>query len=150
MVDFLFSPKGRISGTQFFSYIAIAMLVMVMIGFGLGTLPALDGPIILSICWLLQVWPLLCVLIKRLHDTSRSAIWLWLFAPQAAMALISLAMGGYLPVAILWLMTALGIVANILCWGPILYLALKPGDDGDNIYGPDPHTTRGAITADDV
>lgn len=146
MVRFLFSPNGRISGTQFFSCIAVAMLIMVVVGFGLGTVPSVNGPIILSICWILLVWPLLCLLIKRLHDTGRSAIWLWLLAPQAVMALTSLAMGGYLPGAILWLMNGLGILANILCWGLIFFLALKPGDDGENAYGPDPHS-RDPITA---
>jgi uncharacterized membrane protein YhaH (DUF805 family) len=105
MVRFLFSPNGRISGTQFFSSIAVAMLVMVVIGFGLGTVPSVNGPIVLSVCWILLTWPLLCLLIKRLHDTGRSAIWLWLLAPQAFMALISLAMGGFMPALLLWLMT---------------------------------------------
>ena len=146
MIRFLFSPNGRISGTQFFSSIAVAMLIMMVIGFGLGTVPSVNGPIVLSVCWILLTWPLLCLLIKRLHDTGRSAVWLWLLAPQAAMALTSLAMGGYLPGAILWLMNILGILANILCWGLIFFLALKPGDDGENTYGPDPHT-RDPITA---
>ena len=147
MIRFLFSPKGRISGTQFFSCIAAAMLIMVVIGFGLGTVPSVNGPVILSVCWLLQVWPLLCVLMKRLHDTGRSAVWLWLLAPQVAMALTSLAVGGYMPGAILWLMNIPGILANILCWGLIFFLALKPGDDGENAYGPDPHVSRDLITA---
>ena len=142
MPHVLFSPKGRISGTQFLISISIAMLVMVIIGFSLGAVPALNGPIILSICWTIQIWPLTCVLIRRLHDTGRSAIWLWLFAPQALIALISLAMGGYLPVATLWLMTALGIISNILCWGLIFFLVLKPGDTGDNHYGTAPHPIR--------
>jgi len=139
MISLLLSPQGRISCTQFFSFIAIAMLIMVVIGFGLGTVPAINGPIVLSVCWVLLLWPLACALIRRLHDTGRSAIWLWLLAPQVAMALISLALGGFMPAFILWMMTVLGVAANILCWGLILFLALKPGEDGDNAYGPDPH-----------
>ncbi len=150
MTRFLFSLDGRISGTQFFSSIAIAMLIMVVIGFGLGTVPSFNGPVVLSICWGLMAWPLLCILIKRLHDIGQSAVWLWLLAPQAFMALVSLAVGGYLPGAILWLMNGFGIIANILCWGLVFSLALKPGDDGDNAYGPDPHVPRGPITADEA
>lgn len=139
MIQFLLSPKGRISGTQFFSGIAIAMLVMVVIGFALGTVPSLDGPIILSLCWLLLAWPLTCLLIKRLHDTGRSARWLWGLAPQAILAVLSLAMGGFIPVIMLWLMTLLGVLANLACWSLLFFLALKPGDEGENAYGPDPH-----------
>ena len=146
MIRFLLSPNGRISGTQFFSSIAVAMLIMVVIGFGLGTVPSVNGPIVLSVCWILLTWPLLCLLIKRLHDTGRSAIWLWLLAPQAFMALISLAMGGFMPALLLWLMTLLGVLANLSCWSLLFFLALKPGDDGENAYGPDPHT-RDPITA---
>ena len=148
MIKFLLSPTGRISGTRFLSSIAVAMLIMLIIGFGLGTLPSVDGPIILSVCWVLLAWPLLCLFIKRLHDTGRSAAWLWLLIPQGAMALSSLAMSGYLSAAILWLMTMLGVIANILCWGLIFFLALKPGDEGDNAYGTDPRATRDGITAD--
>lgn len=139
MIQFLFSPSGRISGTQFFSGIAIAMLVMVVIGYALGTVPSLDGPIILSLCWLLLAWPLACLLIKRLHDTGRSARWLWGLAPQPILAVLSLAMGGFIPVLILWLMTLLGVLANLACWSLLFFLALKPGDDGENAYGTDPH-----------
>jgi uncharacterized membrane protein YhaH (DUF805 family) len=146
MIRFLLSPNGRISGTQFFSSIAVAMLIMVVIGFGLGTVPSVNGPIVLSVCWILLTWPLLCLLIKRLHDTGRSAIWLWLLAPQAFMALISLAMGGFMPALLLWLMTLLGVLANLSCWSLLFFLALKPGDDGENAYGPDPHS-RDPITA---
>ena len=148
MIKFLLSPTGRISGTRFLSSIAVAMLIMLIIGFGLGTLPSVDGPIILCVCWVLLAWPLLCLFIKRLHDTGRSAAWLWLLIPQGAMALSSLAMSGYLSAAILWLMTMLGVIANILCWGLIFFLALKPGDEGDNAYGPDPHATPDGIAAE--
>jgi uncharacterized membrane protein YhaH (DUF805 family) len=143
MTRFLLSPRGRISGTQFFSSLACLMLAMIVIGFALGVVPSLNGPIILSACWILLAWPLLCLLIKRLHDTGRSARWLWLLAPQAALALISLAMGGFLPALLLWLMTLLGVLANLSCWSLLFFLALKPGDLGDNAYGPDPHTAPG-------
>jgi uncharacterized membrane protein YhaH (DUF805 family) len=146
MIAFLFSPRGRISGTPFFSSVAIIMLVMVVIGFGLGTLPSVDGPIILSLCWILLVWPLLCLLIKRLHDTGRSAKGLWMLTPQVIVTLASLAMGGFVPAALLWLMTLLGVLANLSCWSLLFFLALKPGDEGDNMYGPDPHD-RDRITA---
>lgn len=150
MLTFLFSPKGRISGTQFFSSLAILMLVMIVIGFGLGTMPAVNGPVILNVCWILLAWPLVCALVKRLHDTGRSARWLWLLAPQAILAIVSLAMGGFLPVVLLWLMTLLGVLANLACWSLLFFLALKPGDEGDNAYGPDPHLIRDPITADDA
>ncbi|MFT4073964.1 MAG: DUF805 domain-containing protein [Asticcacaulis sp.] len=139
MIAFLFSPKGRISGTQFFSSLAILMLVMVIIGFGLGTVPAVNGPIVLSVCWVLLAWPLACLVIKRLHDTGRSALWLWGLAPQPLIACLSLAMGGFMPAGLLWLMTLLGVLANLACWSLLFFLALKPGDEGDNDYGADPH-----------
>lgn len=150
MTRFLLSPRGRISGTQFFSSLAGLMLAIIVIGFALGVVPSLNGPIILSACWILLAWPLLCLLIKRLHDTGRSARWLWLLAPQAALALISLAMSGFLPALFLWLMTLLGVLANLSCWSLLFFLALKPGDPGDNAYGPDPHTAprRDLNTAD--
>lgn len=147
MIGFLFSPTGRISCTQFFSAIALIMLTMLVIGFGLGTMPALDAPLILSGLWIVLVWPLACALIKRLHDTGRSAAWLWLFAPQAAIAIASLAVGGFMPGFVLWIMNILGILSNTLCWGLILFLAVRTGDVGDNAYGPDPHDPRDAMTA---
>lgn len=147
MIGFLFSPAGRISCTQFFSAIALIMLTMLVIGFGLGTMPSLDAPLILSGLWILLVWPLACALIKRLHDTGRSATWLWLFAPQVAMAVASLAVGGFMPGFVLWIMNILGILSNTLCWGLILLLAVRTGDAGDNAYGPDPHDRRDAIAA---
>lgn len=147
MIGFLFSPTGRISCTQFFSAIALIMLTMLVIGFGLGTMPSVNGPLILSGLWILLVWPLACALIKRLHDTGRSATWLWLFAPQVAMAIASLAVGGFMPGFVLWIMNILGILSNTLCWGLILFLAVRTGDVGDNAYGPDPHDRRDAIAA---
>lgn len=147
MIGFLFSPAGRISCTQFFSAIALIMLTMLVIGFGLGTMPSLDAPLILSGLWILLVWPLACALIKRLHDTGRSATWLWLFAPQVAMAIASLAVGGFMPGFALWIMNILGILSNTLCWGLILFLAVRTGDAGDNAYSPDPHERRDAIAA---
>ncbi|MDV6332602.1 DUF805 domain-containing protein [Asticcacaulis sp. 201] len=147
MIASLFSPRGRISGTQFFSYIAIDMLAMLVIGFGLGTVPSLDAPLVLSVIWALQAWPLACLFIRRLHDTGRSAAWLWLLAPQAAMAVTSLIMGGYMPGFILQVMNAVGIVANLLCWALIFFLALKTGQLDDNRYGPDPHGKRGDFAA---
>ena len=150
MTKLLLSPAGRISGTQFFSGIAAIMLVMILVGFGLGTMPSVNGPVILSICWVLLAWPLTCLLIKRLHDTGRSAVWLWLLAPQVVMALLSLIMGGFMPAVIHWLVTLLGVLANLSCWSLLFFLALKPGDTGDNIYGPDPHPGRGGIAAEDA
>ncbi|ESQ85521.1 DUF805 domain-containing protein [Asticcacaulis benevestitus] len=147
MIGFLFSPTGRISCTQFFSAIALVMLTMLLIGFGLGTLPALDASLILSALWIVLTWPLACALIKRLHDTGRSATWLWLLAPQVAMAIASLAVGGFMPGFVLWIMNILGILSNTLCWGLILFLAVRTGDVGDNAYGADPHDQRGAIAA---
>lgn len=142
MIAFLLSPKGRISGTQFFSAIAILMLIMIIIGFGLGTAPSLNGPVILSLCWALIAWPLICLLIKRLHDTGRNARGLWALAPQVGIALLSLGMGGFMPAIVHWLMTLLGVLANLSCWSLLFFLALKRGDVGDNAYGPDPHTGR--------
>ena len=147
MIGFLFFPAGRISCTQFFSAFALIMLTMLVIGFGLGTMPSLDAPLILSGLWILLVWPLACALIKRLHDTGRSATWLWVLAPQVAMAIASLAVGGFMPGFVLWIMNILGILSNTLCWGLILFLAVRTGDVGDNAYGPDPHDRRDAIAA---
>ncbi len=134
---FFLSPSGRITGPQFFGYLAALLIAMLLIGFALGTIPAIDGPLIMSGLWLIAAWPTACLCAKRLHDTGKSARWLWCLAPQVIVTALSFVAGLLLSPLLIGLMVV-GIFANVLCWGLVLYLAFARGQAYPNRFGPEP------------
>lgn len=125
MLTLLLSPRGRLDRTGFITALGAILLVMLVAGFALGTVPTAPGPLILSGLWLLLAWPIACLLIKRFRDTGHGPSALWLFAPQAIVAVLSLIMLSGLPGFILIGFGLVGIAANALCWAALLYLTFK-------------------------
>jgi len=126
MLDLLLSPRGRLDRTVYITALGLILLAMLTVGFALGTLPAVPGPLILSGVWIVLAWPLACLTIKRFRDTGHGPAALWLFAPMAAVALISLAMSSLFPGAVLIGFGLIAIVANLLGWAALLWLMLRP------------------------
>ncbi len=114
--------------------------------FILGIIPLLG-----QLCMLALLIPYLAVLVRRLHDTGRSAWWLLLLLPTAILGLVVL----LIVIFIITFPAAWGADAEI-GWGlilimafvnfaifvgstiPLLIFCALPGTVGPNRYGPDP------------
>lgn len=131
----LCSPHGRI-GRRTFWIGVVGLTAANLLG---AALPAVG-----TLISLLALWPLTCLLIKRLHDMGRAGVLALaplvamvaltglsaasaLMAMNAALVPLALAMAGG---------TALiGLLAALVVVGFILWVGLTPGHDGANAYG---------------
>lgn len=118
MNNFLFSPDGRVSIGQFWTY----LIVIVILAFWQGVLPdflstGMGMPyqvagglaMIISGCSIIFfTWTLIIVLIKRAHDIGKSGHFVWLC-----------------------LIPFIGFIV-------FLYIAITDGEKGENKYGQDP------------
>lgn len=157
---FYFSPSGRISRAQYW-YRFILPYAAVFIPLELigrlsdregGTYAAVSG--ILTLCYLVVLWPSIAVLIKRMHDRNRSGLCV-LFAIVAAMTFTSL--------LFVWMGTAfyevgenrsigfdgpLGMLGGLVIVSAIAVIGVNiwffvefgclRGTPGANRFGPDP------------
>ena len=112
----------------------------------LGTIPLLGQLYMLAL-----LIPYLAVLVRRLHDTNRSAGWLLLFLPIAILGLVLLlvmlfaigfasAFGADVEIDA-WTMAFMAFVNFAIFMGgtiPLLIFCALPGTVGPNRYGPDP------------
>ncbi len=79
--------------------------------------------------------PGIAVLVRRLHDIDRSG-WsaLALFLPPALAALVGVAAGGELGIAV-------GFAVTLALYGTAIYFLTRPGTAGPNRFGDDPKAT---------
>jgi uncharacterized membrane protein YhaH (DUF805 family) len=111
--EFLFSPHGRISRTQYWLRWALPVFVLSMVLYilmmaTLNTSAGVFFVIIYFIVMLVLVWPNLAILIKRSHDRD----WPW-------------------PFILLFLVP-------LLNFWPLIELLFLRGTIGSNRFGPDP------------
>lgn len=126
MLSLYLSSRGRIDRTGFIAGLGGVLLFALLLDLALAALPGVNEALILSGVWALLAWPAVCLLIKRFRDTGSGPGGLWLFAPQIFVALAALAMSGAWPDALLTGFTWLGVAANLLCWGALVWLAAAP------------------------
>jgi uncharacterized membrane protein YhaH (DUF805 family) len=111
--QFLFSPHGRISRSQYWLKWVVTFLVIyvILLGLTLATTGSVAGGIfgfILVIFALVMLWPSIAILVKRVHDRD----WPWPFILLLLVPLVSL-------------------------WPAIEIMFLR-GTIGSNRFGPDP------------
>lgn len=100
--------NGRSARPEFWVFMAYHFVVCFFIGLiGMITLDDLFETI-LSIFMLVQFFVILPLSIRRMHDTGRSAFWLFL--------------------------NVIPFIGNLI----VLIFMCLPGDEGSNRYGPDP------------
>jgi uncharacterized membrane protein YhaH (DUF805 family) len=124
MMEFLFSPSGRIGRGRYWLAVAVqiaaSMVGWIMLGAGqvmsengshAGSLLLMLASLAVFLC---ALWMGLCTLIKRFHDRGKSGWW-WLIA--------------FIPiVGSIWIFVECGLLR---------------GDDGSNAYGPPPGSVMG-------
>ena len=127
--------EGRSSRSEFWWYVLALLVIALFVG-----IPALFlsfipyAPYILAYGFVLAIFtPTLAVIVRRLHDTGRSAWWSLGFVASAVYELANfLAPPGF--DAIFWLAYLVLLLYNIVL---VVFMAL-PGNSGENKYGADP------------
>lgn len=127
--------EGRASRSEFWWYVLVTVVVAFFVG-----VPALFlsfipyAPYILAYGFVLAIFtPTLAVIVRRLHDTGRSAWWSLGFVVSAVYELANfLAPPGF--DALLWLVYIILLLYNIAL---LVFMAL-PGNRDENKYGADP------------
>jgi uncharacterized membrane protein YhaH (DUF805 family) len=158
--QFYFSPSGRISRSQYWLRFMLPYMVVVFITEIMLAISNKDSGIyiaanvIMTIFYLIVLWPSIAILVKRVHDRNRTG-WtiLWLFMPAMIFtimlfvwlgaAIFSAAEGQTVsfsgPLGALGvLVIVLGLVVlGINIWFFVEFGCLR-GTIGANKYGPDP------------
>lgn len=128
--------EGRASRSEFWWYVLATLVIAFFVG--LAAIPFLIfspyAPYILAYAFVLAIFtPTLAVIIRRLHDTGRSAWWSMGFVVSAVYELANfLAPPGF--DALFWLIYIILLLYNIAL---LVFMAL-PGNTGENKYGADP------------
>lgn len=159
MGNLLFSPKGRIAAKPYWIGLAIIIVVSIATSFLAKALGPAGGSLSLLIN-LVVIYVSVCVMGKRRHDFGKSAwgvVFLYIFT--IVISIVALFMFGgteYFQAVMADPEAAQDPVAaeammkehvQIVPWMVVTYLpflifavlwGLKPGDTGDNKYGPPP------------
>ncbi|MET0309858.1 MAG: DUF805 domain-containing protein [Sphingomonas sp.] len=142
---------GRSTRSELFAFLAVTMLVD-MVGRQFLHIPhtPFAPPSAVEIGWtLLWSFPLLALMVRRLHDQGRSAWWMLVIATAGVIAIVALSLpqqpGSSTLRFLAWTASpAPGPLASVLSITflatvvAMLILSLLPGDLGDNRYGADP------------
>jgi uncharacterized membrane protein YhaH (DUF805 family) len=108
---------GRATRPEFWWFALFTLLVgvgasiLLAIGFRAGAGAAVFVAVVIALCYLALLLPYLAVMVRRLHDTSRSGWW--------------------------WFISLIPFVGGIV----LLVLLASVGTAGRNAYGPDPTST---------
>nr|WP_318384497.1 DUF805 domain-containing protein [uncultured Enterobacter sp.] len=128
--QWLFSIKGRIGRRDFWIWMAVWVLAMVLL-FSLagGGLVDLQMAAFMLVCLL---WPTACVVIKRLHDRGRSGLWALLMV-LAWMLL----MGNWQVLGGVWMWAVGRFVPTLIIVMMLIDLGAFLGTQGENKFGKD-------------
>ena len=130
---------GRVSRKDYWTFIAVYVLVAVAVGIVQGIV----GLGLLSLLQLALLLPTAGITARRLQDTGKSGSLVWLLMiPVLITSLVSflaaLTFGAFgLVLLLLPLMGLLGIVSLIVALY-LIYLCVQPGTPGSNQFGPEP------------
>jgi uncharacterized membrane protein YhaH (DUF805 family) len=157
--DFYFSPSGRISRSQYWlrlvlPYFAISFVLQIVAEMtGEGSVVNSVASLLLTVFWLVALWPSIALLVKRIHDRDKTG-WLCLVL-YLPMFLFSILLGVWFAGALAAVATgaafvmphlgALGVVVIVLgfvstgigLWFFIEFGCMR-GTFGANRFGPDP------------
>ena len=154
--------SGRARRSEYWGFVAFESIVAALFGamamISLNTSDARSGAMgfftcvaLASVCALGFAIPHLAVMVRRLHDTDRSAWWLLLQAPGALAPVLFLTAivgvagaGGKGSDAVVGAVASaaagglLLLVAGQICNGILVIILWLRGTDGENRFGPDP------------
>ena len=127
--------EGRASRSEFWWYVLATVIVAFFVGvpaLALSFIPY--APYILAYGFVLAIFtPTLAVIVRRLHDTGRSAWWSLGFVVSAVYELVNfLTPPGF--DALFWIVYTILLLYNIVL---VIFMVL-PGNSGENKYGADP------------
>lgn len=71
LIPFLFSFEGRSSRESYWLFIAASFGLSIVMLFAVGTPTETQA----MIFWLILLWPVLAVIVKRYHDRNKSGLW---------------------------------------------------------------------------
>lgn len=139
-----FRLAGRATRSEVASYVLAALLLSMAIWFaGIFLVPDQLSWLVGNAFTALLAIPVPALLVRRLHDQSRSGQWVWLavfsFAVWALRALVAGLQGYEARIAldrIIWPLDWLVVLANLA----MIVLVALPGSPGPNQFGPDPRT----------
>ena len=137
-----FVLHGRASRSELISYLFATLLVSVPVSFVSGLALTRDAHMLAgNAVTLLLAVPVPALLVRRLHDSGRSGVWVWLavlsFSIWLARTAISAIWGINARLSFdgwTWLIDWAVIMANLAS----VMLALLPGTRAPNRYGADP------------
>ena len=137
----------------FLLYFLFGVIAMVLVGgaaaFGGATGQASGGMVgmlmslgvlglVLAVIWLGLLIPSIAVAVRRLHDTSRSGLWLLLYVVPYVVGYIFTAMGMASQSTVLALLGSVLMLAGLIGAIVLLVFLCLPSTVGPNRYGPDP------------
>jgi uncharacterized membrane protein YhaH (DUF805 family) len=142
---------GRAARTDLVIYSATIMIGFLIVSFVAGLFLEFDASALLKDALsLLALVPVPALLARRLHDSGKVAVWVWLGLPAIGLWLarsaISVQLGTERSIQfdrMTWPLDWLAILANIA----LLILLALPGTIGPNRFGEDPRG-RAATVAD--
>jgi uncharacterized membrane protein YhaH (DUF805 family) len=144
---FYFSPRGRISRSQYWLRFFLPVFVIGLILSAVASASGDPGVRILpSVFQLIVVWPGIAVLIKRIHDRNKSGALVWaLYGPMIPAIILTIAAVAAVPSedrqtgsGLFMAAGVFGIAAlGVGVWFFIEFGCMR-GTVGSNQYGPDP------------
>lgn len=144
--QFYFSPRGRISRSQYWLRFFLPVLVIGIIFSIISAVGGDAGKLAEDIWQLAVLWPGIAVLIKRIHDRDKSGALVWaLYGPLIVAIILTVAAVVAFAAASSGAGWGLGIAAGIF-WVAVLAVGIwffiefgcMRGTVGANRYGPDP------------
>jgi uncharacterized membrane protein YhaH (DUF805 family) len=142
--------RGRLRRRDFWLGLLILLLIEIALSFGFAGLMRPTGatPIENAALWLalaILLWSSAALIIKRLHDRGKSALWYPLFGLAPALCYhLGVVYSSNISNVLSPAQQAFWLLGGILWVWAIIELGFMPGTKGPNRYGPDP---RAAIPA---
>jgi uncharacterized membrane protein YhaH (DUF805 family) len=139
--------RGRLRRRDFWIGLLILLLIEIALSFGLAGLMRPTGatPIERAAVWLglaILLWGSAALIVKRLHDRGKSALWYPLFGLAPALCYhLGVVYSSNISNVLSPAQQAFWLLGGILWLWAIVELGFLPGTKGSNRYGPDP---RGA------
>ena len=145
--------RGRLRRRDFWIGLLILLLIEIALSFGLAGLMRPTGatPIERAAMWLalaILLWGSAALIVKRLHDRDKSALWYPLFGIAPALCYhLGVVYSSNISNVLSPAQQAFWLLGGILWIWAIVELGFMPGTTGPNRYGPDARDASQAAAA---